>query len=99
MNNVRSEWTVYRTRFLVKAKQLTAPLEFVDPLGREQHGQSGDYLVESSDGWRSIQRKEIFEDVYVPMMTTNQSWTDSLPNRVSASDIEQAITGHPAASA
>jgi len=62
-----NEWTVYRTRFLIKAKQLTEPLAFVDFLGREHAGRKGDYLVESSDGYRSIVRRAIFEDVYVPM--------------------------------
>jgi hypothetical protein len=60
-------WNIYRTRFLIKAKQLTEPLAFVDPLGREHSGKPGDYLIESSDGRRSIQRREIFEDIYVAM--------------------------------
>jgi hypothetical protein len=62
-----SGWQVYRTRFLVRAKQLTGPLEFRDALGREHRGQKGDYLVESSDGLTSIAPRKIFEDVYVPM--------------------------------
>ncbi len=62
-----SEWQVYRTRFLIRAKQLTEPLVFVDALGREHRGQEGDYLVESSDGARRIAPREIFEDVYVAM--------------------------------
>ena len=61
------EWQTYRTRFLIQAKQLTEPLNFVDALGREHHGQKGDYLVESSDGLQRIAPREIFEDVYVPM--------------------------------
>jgi len=60
-------WNLYRTRFLVKARQLTEPLFFVDELGRDQRGQVGDYLIESSDGRRSIQRRRIFEDIYVTM--------------------------------
>lgn len=60
-------WQVYRTRFLIRAKQLNGPLEFRDALGREHRGQKGDYLVESSDGLRSIAPRKIFEDVYVPM--------------------------------
>jgi hypothetical protein len=60
-------WNLYRTRFLVKAKKLTQPLFFVDELGREQRGRIGDYLIEASDGRRSIQRRQIFEDVYVAM--------------------------------
>jgi hypothetical protein len=65
--NLANEWQIYRTRFLIQAKQLTEPLYFVDALGREHHGQKGDYLVESSDGLRRIAPREIFEDVYVPM--------------------------------
>lgn len=60
-------WNIYRTRFLIKAKQLTEPMVFVDALGREQSGKPGDYLIEASDGRRSIQRREIFEDIYVAM--------------------------------
>jgi hypothetical protein len=68
MNDVSTAaWNIYRTRFLIKARQLTEPLEFVDPLGREHKGVAGDYLIESSDGRRSIQRREIFEDIYVAM--------------------------------
>jgi hypothetical protein len=69
-NKVRkaeSEWQVYRTRFLIRARQLTGPLEFRDALGREHRGQRGDYLVESSDGTLRIAPREIFEDVYVTM--------------------------------
>lgn len=65
-NDFSSEnWNVYRTRFLVRAKQLTAPLAFIDPLGREHRGIAGDYLVQSSEGLLRIAPKEIFEDVYV----------------------------------
>ena len=60
-------WNVYRTRFLVHAKQLTQPLAFTDPLGREHRGSPGDYLVQSSEGLFRIAPREIFEDVYVPM--------------------------------
>ncbi len=62
-----SEWSTYRTRFLIKAKQLTRPLEFVDALGREHTGKKGDYLMEWCDGLRRIAPREFFEDVYVPM--------------------------------
>jgi hypothetical protein len=62
------EWKTYRTRFLIKAKQLSSPLTFVDHLGREQCGRKGDYLVESYDGVLSIAPRQIFEDIYVPMM-------------------------------
>jgi hypothetical protein len=65
--NRESQWTVYRTRFLVRARQLTEPLVFTDALGREQSGRPGDYIVESSDGIRRITTQAIFEDIYVPL--------------------------------
>lgn len=65
--NVESPWTVYRTRFLVRARQLTEPLLFIDALGREHSGLPGDYLVESSLGFRRITPRAIFEDIYVPL--------------------------------
>jgi hypothetical protein len=64
-----AEWITYRTRFLVKAKQLSSSLSFVDSLGRQHCGRKGDYLVESCDGVVSITPRQIFEDVYVPMLT------------------------------
>jgi hypothetical protein len=70
-----SDWKIYRTRFLVRAKQLTEPLCFVDALGREHHGVKGDYVVESSDGSRRIAPRLIFEDVYVVM----NGWEDRWP--------------------
>lgn len=57
-------WNTYRTRFLVKARQLTEPLAFTDVLGREHRGKPGDYVVQSAHGLR-IAPREIFEDVYV----------------------------------
>jgi len=60
------DWKIYRTRFLTRARQLTEPFTFIDPAGRERHGQPGDYLVHSSDGPRIV-RREIFEDVYIMM--------------------------------
>jgi hypothetical protein len=68
--NVESQWTVYRTRFLVRARQLTEPLVFTDALGREQSGRPGDYVVESSDGIRRITTQALFEDIYVPLAPT-----------------------------
>jgi hypothetical protein len=62
-----AEWKTYRTRFLVKAKQLSSTLSFVDSLGRHHSGRKGDYLVESSDGVLRIAPRQIFEDVYVAM--------------------------------
>jgi hypothetical protein len=65
--NIEASWTVYRTRFLVHARQLTEPLAFTDALGREHSGLPGDYLVESPLGFRRITPRAIFEDVYVPI--------------------------------
>jgi len=59
------EWKVYRTRFLVRARQLIEDLNILDASGREQIGRAGDYLVECSDGSRRIAPRHIFEDVYV----------------------------------
>lgn len=61
------EWSIYRTRFLVRAKQLTETLVFIDALGREHRGAAGDYVVQSSEGLLRIAPREIFEDVYVPL--------------------------------
>ncbi len=66
------EWKTYRTRFLVKAKQLSSSLSFVDSLGRHHCGRKGDYLVESSDGVVSIAPRQIFEDIYVAMGSDGQ---------------------------
>ncbi len=63
-----TQWTVYRTRFVVRARQLTEPLIFTDALGREQCGRAGDYLVETSEGLRRITTKALFEDIYVPLV-------------------------------
>lgn len=65
MSKSENEWQIYRTRFLVRAKQLAVALEFQDVLGREHRGQPGDYLIESSDGTQRIAPREIFEDIYV----------------------------------
>ena len=65
--NEKSSWNVYRTRFLVRARQLTEPLVFTDLLGREHSGKPGDYLVETSDGIRRITSRALFEDIYVPL--------------------------------
>jgi len=74
--NVENPWSIYRTRFLVRARQLTAPLVFTDALGREHSGQAGDYLVEFQEGVRRITPREAFEDIYVPIESP-----DSLQNR------------------
>ncbi len=70
-------WITYRTRFLVKAKQLTASLTFTDSLGRPHSGRKGDYLVESSDGVLRIAPRQIFEDIYVRLVNADTS--PSLP--------------------
>lgn len=77
MRKSSAQWHVYRTRFLIKAKQLTAATAFVDVLGREHHGKVGDYLVESSDGTLRIAPREIFEDVYVALEHGGKSWPEA----------------------
>src|SRR5690348_7079646 len=74
MCKVTAEWKIYRTRFLIRARQLTEPLLFVDAFGREHCGQAGDYLVETSDGVRRIAPRELFEDIYVPMGPAGENW-------------------------
>lgn len=65
MQKMIAEWKTYRTRFLVRARQLIEPMVLVDALGREHFGDIGDYLVESSDGTQRIAQRLIFEDIYV----------------------------------
>jgi hypothetical protein len=65
-SNLNSDWQTYRTRFTIRARILSAPLSFVDALGREQNGKRGDYLVESN-GMVTITSRHIFEDVYVAL--------------------------------
>ncbi|MGA7423877.1 MAG: hypothetical protein WBW77_14410 [Candidatus Sulfotelmatobacter sp.] len=80
---VPNPWITYRTRFLVKAKQLTTSLTFADVLGRQHSGRKGDYLVESSDGVLRIAPRQIFEDIYVPLLsdeTTEQLETPDTPS-------------------
>jgi hypothetical protein len=92
-----SNWKIYRTRFLIRAKQLDAPLVFTDPLGREHSGRPGDYLVESSDGLQRIAPREIFEDIYVPMGPAGDSWPsppEPLPQSVAGAP-PHAYSSHP----
>ena len=89
MKKAVTEWQIYRTRFLIKARQLTEPLVFVDTLGREHKGRMGDYLVESSDGTRRIAPQKIFEDVYV-LMGLN-------PGRLDTGRLDTAPWDRPAA--
>ena len=74
-----SEWKTYRTRFLVKAKQLDSSLSFTDHLGRQHCGRRGDYLVESYDGVLSIAPRRIFEDIYVAMSGSQEIGDAPLP--------------------
>jgi hypothetical protein len=86
------DWNTYRTRFLVRAKQLTEPLTFIDPLGREHRGGPGDYLVRSSEGLLRIAPREIFEDVYVPLLHP----TSVIPNRTPKEGGEEPyVNMHP----
>ena len=92
-----ADWQIYRTRFLVKARQLDAPLVFTDALGREHHGIPGDYLVESGDGLQRIAPREIFEDIYVPMGLAGDSWPLPLDARHSRARIDLHSTVDPSA--
>jgi hypothetical protein len=74
------EWKTYRTRFLVKAKQLSSSLTFVDPLGRQHSGRKGDYLVES-DGMLRIAPRQIFEDIYVTISPREAEKNDAGKNK------------------
>jgi hypothetical protein len=74
------EWKTYRTRFLVKAKQLNSALSFTDHLGRQHCGRKGDYLVESADGVLSIAPRQIFEDIYVPMPCIKAKISEDTPS-------------------
>jgi hypothetical protein len=80
-----AEWRTYRTRFLVKAKQLSCSLSFTDSLGRQHSGRKGDYLVESSDGILRIAPRQIFEDIYVSMDAQPEARRDSIPANLSLS--------------
>ena len=62
-----NDWKIYRTRFLVRARQLTEPLTFTDSLGRDHSGLPGDYLVETSPGILRITSQALFEDIYVAL--------------------------------
>jgi len=99
MRKPSAKWKIYRTRFLVKAQQLNQPFVFVDALGREHHGQAGDYLVESSDGSRRIAQRMIFEDIYVAMGPADQDRPTSLEPGVSGPDLKRRNLARPVASA
>jgi len=80
-----AEWKTYRTRFLVKAKQLSCSLSFTDSLGRQHSGRKGDYLVESSDGILRIAPRQIFEDIYVSMGVPQEAARDFIAANLSLS--------------
>jgi hypothetical protein len=78
-----ADWKTYRTRFLVKAKQLSCSLNFTDSLGRQHSGRKGDYLVESSDGILRIAPRQIFEDIYVSMDAPQEAARDLIAANLS----------------
>ncbi|MFZ0285835.1 MAG: hypothetical protein WAL32_11450 [Terriglobales bacterium] len=97
MRKSSAEWNIYRTRFLIKAKQLTQPFAFVDALGREHCGQAGDYLVESSDGSRRIAPRQIFEDIYVRMGPAATQPCPPISSTLGSKPLfvdNQAVNGH-----
>jgi hypothetical protein len=103
-----NEWVTYRTRFLVKAKQLTSNLTFTDALGRQHSGRKGDYLVESSDCVLRIHPRQIFEDVYVPLLAAaaeveqnmaapssfDEAWRSGGKSRTREADPATAMPAH-----
>jgi hypothetical protein len=99
LRNMSDNWKIYRTRFLVKAQQITRPCMFVDALGREHRGRPGDYLVESSDGSRRIAPQMIFEDIYVPMDSVEQIRNLRSRRRPTENIFKRRLTSRPLASA
>jgi hypothetical protein len=85
------QWKTYRTRFLVKAKQLKSNLSFTDPLGRQHSGRRGDYLVESSEGVISIAPKKIFEDIYVAISDDRASRSSSRSSKAKFSPEQNSL--------
>ena len=83
----KNNWNMYCTRFLVRARQLTEPIAFTDPLGHEHIGRPGDYLVETSNGIRRIATKAFFEDTYVPIAPAQTSSRDGELHERRTSDI------------
>jgi len=104
MSSLVHDWKTYRTRFLIRAIQLDAPLTFTDPLGREHAGQKGDYLVDSADGLQRIAPREIFEDIYVPMdppgklirQNPRELYSKTTPSRNNPRSATHAPTHNPA---
>jgi len=86
------QWKTYRTRFLVKAKQLNSSLSFTDHLGRQHCGRKGDYLVESCDGVLSIAPRQIFEDIYVAMALAPAASPQNSASRNSTTSVTGDLT-------
>ena len=83
------QWKTYRTRFLVKAKQLSSNLTFTDHLGRQHCGRKGDYLVESNDGVVSITPRRIFEDIYVPMSYLERPRSEHVDHNLGSNHVDE----------
>jgi hypothetical protein len=89
----KSTWNMYCTRFLVRARQLTEPIAFIDPLGHEHVGRPGDYLVETSNGIRRIASKAFFEDTYVPITSSRPDSRDANLHERRSPDIGNGRAG------
>ncbi|MGA9527343.1 MAG: hypothetical protein WBS24_04430 [Terriglobales bacterium] len=90
--NKKNTWNTYRTRFLVRARQLTQPLIFTDSLGREHSGEPGDYLVETSDGIRRITSRFLFEDIYVPLNPQSLVSAGGVEKAPATREVRRAVT-------
>lgn len=88
-----ADWITYRTRFLVKAKQLADSLSFTDAVGRQHSGRKGDYLVEFTDGVIRIVPREFFEDVYVPLFADQDHPHQTNEGGMSAATRHQLFAG------
>ena len=95
-NQPPNDWQTYRTRFTIRARTLSAPLSFVDALGREQNGKRGDYLVESN-GMVTITPRHIFEDVYVPMEIATDENGGAINRREFGNGTTARFTASPSA--
>ena len=91
MKKTAKNWNVYCTRFLVKARQLTSPLTFVDVCGHEHRGRKGDYFVESIDGKQVILARKFFEDVYITMGPARKRWQVLAQRKMPPQSTMQAI--------
>ena len=77
MKKTTDEWQEYRSKFLTRAKRLTAPLKFVDALGQEQRGKRGDYLVEHGSGLQRIWPRLLFENAHIRIKNDNDNENDN----------------------